>query len=103
MLVLGDYGKRLTCLDVITAVNETLLDISATRSRHCYPTLAARTLHTCICELGSFVFGFGYSEVFLAYYLVLDEYLGTCIVALSTFVVDARTLYGVAVGKLHSG
>ena len=103
MLVLRDYGKRLTCLDVITAVNETLLDVSATRSRHSYPTLAACSLHTCICELGSFVFGLGNSKVFLAYYLVLDEYLGTCIIALSTLVVDARTLYGVAVGKLHSG
>ena len=103
VLVLCDDGEWLTGFYVVAAVDETLLNVAAARSRNHYSTLAARALHAVIRELGCFVFGFCHGEVLLAYYLVLDEYLGTGVVALGTLVVDAGTLHGVALGGLHAG
>ena len=103
VLVLCDYGKWLTCFHVVATIDHTLLDVAAARSCNRNATCAACSLHAGVGELGSLIFCLCYGEVFLAYYLVLDECLCTGVVAFGTLKVDACTLYGVAVCHLHTG
>ena len=102
VLVLGDYGKGLTSFHIVAAIDHTLLDVAAAGSCYSHAAGAACALHAGVGELGSLIFRLGNGEVFLAYYLVLDECFRTCIVALGTLVVDTCTLNGVAVSHLHS-
>ena len=103
MLVLCDDGEGLTCLHIVATIYHTLLYVAAAWSGNSNTTCTTCTLHTGIGKLGCLILGFSHSKILLAYYLVLDKYLGTGVVALGTFVVDACTLHGVAVCHLHTG